>query len=247
MVGVSRGRQGAVVKVKEDSVELNMNRETTPAVGPVLRQALNNDPKALDELFARYRSRLYQTARRVMGNSNDAEDALQDGLLSAFRNLSGFRGRSQFSTWLMRIVINAALMRLRRIRTEVVTFSIDQKIDPEGQPLANRIPDPGPNAEERFARQERLQILEQKVQSLPTVYQQAVWLCDVQGMSTREAAEALGLPIGTLKSQLHRARLRLSEEVAGCAKSFQPGRGDSAITRYRQTLEFTEKLTQPAA
>jgi RNA polymerase sigma-70 factor, ECF subfamily len=244
-------------------LELKTDRETTQVVDPVVRQAINNNREALDELFARHRGQLYRTARRVLGNSNDAEDALQDGLLAAFRNLSGFKGRSQFSTWLTRIVVNAALMRLRRIRPEGMTFSIDRKLDPEEQTLASRIPDPGPNPEERFARQERLQILEQKLQSLPTAYRQTVWLCDVEGMKDREAAKALELPIGTLKSQLHRARLRLSEEVAEHRENVGPtlgsasGRGKPrpysrgchhvAIPRYQSTLEFTEKLTQPAA
>jgi RNA polymerase sigma-70 factor, ECF subfamily len=195
-------------------LELNTNLENTHATDSVLHRATNNNREELDELFARHRGRLYKTARRVLGNSDDAEDALQDGLLSAFCNLGGFKGHSQLSTWLTRIVVNAALMRLRRIRPEEMTFSIDQRLDPEDQPLANRIPDPRPNPEETFARQERFEILEQKLQNLPTAYRQAVWLCDVQEMSLREAAEALGLPIGTLKSQLHRARLRLSEEVA---------------------------------
>src|SRR5262250_1432201 len=92
--------------------------ETTRAVNRILRQPINNNREALDELFARNRGRLLRAARKVLGNPYDAEDALQDGLLAAFRNLSGFRGRSQFSTWLTRIVVNAALMRLRRIRLE---------------------------------------------------------------------------------------------------------------------------------
>jgi RNA polymerase sigma-70 factor, ECF subfamily len=226
-------------------LELKASLANTQAIDPVLRPPIDNNREALDELFARYRGRLYHTARRVLGNSDDAEDALQDGLLSAFRNLSGFKGRSQFSTWLTRIVVNAALMRLRRIRPEEMTSSIDQKVDPEDQPLANRIPDPGPNPEERFARQERFQILVKKLQNLPTAYRQAVRLCDVQGMSLREAAEALGLPIGTLKSQLHRARLRLGEEVAETRRAqrvFQPSRGDAAIARYRPTMEVDREI-----
>jgi RNA polymerase sigma-70 factor, ECF subfamily len=234
---------------KEDSLELKTNSETTHVLEPVPRATINDGREALDQLFARHRGRLYKTARRVMGNSNDAEDALQDGLLSAFRSLSGFKGHSQFSTWLTRIVTNAALMRLRRGGPEARTSSIDEKPYPEEEPLANRIPDPGPNPEERFAREERVQIFQQKLQSLPTAYQQVVRLCDVEGMSTKEAAGALGLPIGTLKSQLHRARLRLSEEVARARPAqrvFQPGRGAAVITR-RAAVEFTAKLTLPAA
>jgi len=140
----------------------------------------------------------------ILGNSDDTEDALQDGLLSAFRHLSGFKGRSQFSTWLTRIVVNAALMQIRRRRPEAMT-SIDQKLDRDDEPLANRIPDHAPNPEEVYARQERFRILEETLQTLPAAYRLALWLCHVQGMSAREAAEALGLPIGTLKSQVHRA------------------------------------------
>jgi RNA polymerase sigma-70 factor, ECF subfamily len=210
---MARVSKGTVANVREDSLELRTNRETTHALDPLLQQVINNG-EALDSMFSRHRRRLYNAALRVLGNSDDAEDALQDGLLSAFRNLSGFKGRSQFSTWLTSIIINAALMRLRRMRLEVMTSSINQKLRPEEEPLANRIPDPRPNPEEMYTRQERLQILEQQLQSLPAAYRQAVRLCQVQGMSYKEAAEALGLPIGTLKSQLHRARLQLSREVA---------------------------------
>jgi len=210
---------------------------------------INDSGEALGELFDRYRPRLYHAALRLLGNSDDAEDALQDGLLAAFRNLSGFRGRSQLSTWLTRIVINAALMRLRRMHPDVMT-SINRKLDRENLPLANRIPDPGPNPEEIYARRERLEMLERRLQLLPTSYRQVVWLCDIQGMRGREAAKLLGLSIGTLKSQLHRARLRLSEEVAEArlARRARQGRPRKfAITRYRPTLEFAEKLTQPVA
>jgi RNA polymerase sigma-70 factor, ECF subfamily len=209
----------------ENTLEPRTDSESTHALDPLVQQAINNNTEALGELCTRYRERLYNTARRVMGNSDEVEDALQDGLLSAFRNLSGFKGRSQFSTWLTSIIINAALMRLRRTRLEEMTSSIHQKLRPEEEPLANRIPDPRPNPEEMYTRQERLQILEQRLQSLPAAYRQAVRFCHVQGMSYKEAAEALGLPIGTLKSQLHRARLQLSEQLAEAALlkgSFNP-------------------------
>src|SRR3981081_4966188 len=80
----------------------------------LIRAGQRGDHQAVETLFRRYHRPLFQTALRVMGNNEDAEDALQDGLLSAYRNLKRFEGRSQFSTWLTRIVINAALMRRRR-------------------------------------------------------------------------------------------------------------------------------------
>ena len=82
----------------------------------LIRRAMRGDSSALDSLFARHNRALYQTALRLLGNAEDAEDALQEGLLAAYRNLPRFEGRSQFSTWLTRIVINAALMRLRSKR-----------------------------------------------------------------------------------------------------------------------------------
>jgi RNA polymerase sigma-70 factor (ECF subfamily) len=213
------------------------------------QHAVSNGREALDKLFDRYRRRLFNTALRLLGNSDDAEDALQDALLAALRNLDGFKGRSQIYTWLTRIVINAALMRLRRMHLDVMT-SIDAKLDRENLPLAHRIPDPGPNPEEVYARQERVAMLERRLQLLPASYRQVVWLCDIQGLKAREAAEALGLSIGTVKSQLHRARLRLSEEVAEARlarRALHGTRCKFAITRYQPTSEFTEKLTQPAA
>ena len=79
----------------------------------LIRAGQRGDQQAVETLFRRYHRPLFQTALRVLGNTEDAEDALQDGLLSAYRNLKRFEGRSQFSTWLTRIVINAALMRRR--------------------------------------------------------------------------------------------------------------------------------------
>ena len=234
---------------REGSLELKSNHESIHRVDPPPHPAVSNSREALNELFDRYRRRLFNTALRLLGNSDDAEDALQDALLAAFRNLDGFKGRSQFSTWLTRIVINAALMRLRRMRPEVMT-SIDQKRDREDLPWANRIPDPGPNPEEMYARRERLEMLERRLQLLPTSYRQVMWLCDIHGMTAREAAEALGMSIGTLKSQLHRARLRLSAEVAEARlvrRARQGRQRKFPITRYRPTLQVTEKLTQPAA
>lgn len=182
--------------------------------GPVLRQANNENGENLNELFGRNRDRLYKTALRLMGNPEDAEDALQDGLLSAVRNLHQFEGRCQFSTWLTRIVVNAALMRLRWLRSRQM-ISLDHRLEGDDLPLALRICDPGPNPEEMCARRQRVEMLGGFLRSLPAPYQRAVSLCDIQGLSTKEAAAALGVPTGSLKSRLHRAKLRLRKKAAG--------------------------------
>ena len=230
-------------------MEPNTDRETAQQVGLLLLQATSNNREALDDLFTRYRHRLYRTALRLMGNSEDAEDALQDGLLAAFRSLSGFAGRSQFSTWLTRIVVNAALMRLRHGHHLEVMTSIDQKLDQEALSLADTTADPGPNPEEICAQEELLQILKRKLSSLPAAYGSAFWLRYVQGMSTREAAQAMGVPEGTVKSHVHRARLRLRNEVGaacGTHKTPRAARSDATTTGHRLNVEFMGEGAKPA-
>jgi RNA polymerase sigma-70 factor (ECF subfamily) len=176
----------------------------------LVRSGLKGDREALNALFTRYTRPLYQTALRLLGNPEDAEDALQDGLLSAARNFKRFEGRSKFSTWLTRIVINAALMRLRSQRARP-TISLEQEDSEQRElTLGSRIPDGRPGPEEGYAQRERSEILERGLKTLPPALQSAVWLRDIEGLSTAEAARALGLSEGTLKSQLHRGRSRLS-------------------------------------
>jgi RNA polymerase sigma-70 factor (ECF subfamily) len=148
----------------------------------------------------------------MLRNRQNAEDALQDGLLSAYSHLQEFEGRSQFPTWLSRIVINAALMHLRRSRRDVI-ISIDQHDDPQEESLANRLRDKGANPEEMCAQRERLQSVVQRWQTLQTPCRQAMWLRYIQGLNVREAAEVLGLPPGALKSQFHRAKLRFRQKA----------------------------------
>lgn len=184
----------------------------------LVRLALTGDRDALGRLFASYMPQLYSAALRVLHRPQDAEDAVQDGLLSAVRHFREFEGRSQVSTWLTRIVTNAALMRLRRGRAQRTT-SIDEKADGQATCLAVTIADPKPGPEQIYARLERLQILEHAQQGLSAPHRAALWLHNVQGMSTREAAEFLAVPEGTLKSQLHRARLRAIQGARGSLSS----------------------------
>ena len=177
----------------------------------LIHEAIRGNQKSLDQLFGRYSRALYPTALKLMGNPEDAEDALQDGLLSAFRNLRRFEGRSQFSTWLTRIVINAALMRLRSKRTHPST-SIDAEPHADGDESApvDLIADRAPSPEEIYASKEVREIFERNLKGLSPTLRSAIVLRDVEGLSTEEAAETLGVPEGTLKSQLHRARVQLA-------------------------------------
>src|SRR6201987_2857305 len=116
----------------------------------LIRAGQRGDAQAVEALFKRYQRPLFQTALRVLGNAEDAEDALQEGMLSAYRNLKRFEGRPQFSTWLTRIVINAALMRRRSRRSHMV-FSLDEDTREEQLPAVERFADDGTNPEDLCA------------------------------------------------------------------------------------------------
>src|ERR1700751_4076295 len=108
----------------------------------LIRAGQRGGAQAIEALFGQYHRQLFQTALRVLGNAEDAEDALQDGLLSAYRNLKRFEGRSQFSTWLTRIVINAALMRRRSAKARPAV-SLDEPPREDELPAAERFADDG--------------------------------------------------------------------------------------------------------
>ncbi len=229
-------------------MKLKVNRDTAPERDRLLGLALNGNREALDRLFAPHMRALHRVARRLLRSPQDAEDALQDGLLAAFQHLREFQGRSQFSTWLTRIVINAALMRLRKSRARIVT-SIDQEPDQDHRPLAGRIADPRPNPEQMCAQKEQVQILKQSWQSLPAVHRSALWLRYVQGMSTGEAAEALGVAEGTLKARLHRSRLRIIKEIRHALVapgSFERAPSRAAPRWHEPTMSLTREAAEAA-
>jgi len=206
--------------LKEYAVVVRENSDTVRQPDQGLQRALNGDREALGHLFASQTPQLYRAALRILGKPQDAEEALQDGFLSAIRHLGEFECRSRYSTWLTRVVINVALMRLRKGLREVLA-SFDHSHDRDEVDLAVTITDPRPNPEEICVWKERLQMFERKLQKLPTRYRSILWLRDVQGMSTREAAEILGVETATIKSRLHRARLRLGMET--CAAGLDHG------------------------
>jgi RNA polymerase sigma-70 factor (ECF subfamily) len=177
----------------------------------LIRAGQKGDRQAVETLFRRYERQLFRTALRVLGNAEDAEDALQDGLLSAFRNLRRFEGRSQFSTWLTRIVINAALMRRRSAKARPAV-SLDETPHEE-LPASERFADDGPNPEQVFAGTELREMISANLEELSPLLRTAFLLREVEGYSTGEAAKKLGVTENTLKARLWRARHQLAERL----------------------------------
>jgi RNA polymerase sigma-70 factor (ECF subfamily) len=213
---------------------------TTAVPGPLnedslIRAGQRGDHEAMETLFRRYHRPLFQTALRVLGNAEDAEDALQDGLLSAFRNLKRFEGRSQFSTWLTRIVINAALMRRRSAKARPAV-SLDETPREDELPATERFADDGPNPEQVFASTELREIISENLHELSPLLRTAFVLREVQGYSTGEAAKKLGVTENTLKARLWRARHQLAERLGRRLRRIQNdmrganGLGDEACS-----------------
>ena len=189
--------------------EPNMEEQTEDQL---IERGLNGDARALDALFARNTRALYQTAFRVLGNPEDAEEALQEGLLSAYRNLPRFERRSQFSTWLTRIVINAALMR-RRSKRARPAVSLDDFVIEGELPLAERFADDGPNPEQLYAGTELGDRMNKKLAEISPLLRKAFWLREIVGLSAEEAAHVLGVSRNTLKARLWRARQELAARL----------------------------------
>ena len=209
-------------------IQLGGTMATQAAVGiqvneeKLIRAGQRGDEQAVEALFRRYQRPLFQTALRVLGNTEDAEDALQDGLLSAYRNLNRFEGRSQFSTWLTRIVINAALMRRRSAKARPA-ISLDETPREEELPASERFADDGPNPEQVFASTEIREMISENLDELSPLLRTAFVLREVQGFSTGEAAKKLGVTENTLKARLWRARQQLAERLGRRLRRMKDG------------------------
>jgi RNA polymerase sigma-70 factor, ECF subfamily len=160
-----------------------------------------------------YSSLLYRTAFRQLGNHEDAEDAVQDALLSAFRHLSQFEQRSQMSTWLVRIVINAARMRLRK-RPRQAALSIDEIGNQQGDTVWDQFADASPGPEESYRETELRELLNVQLKCLSPSFREALQLFYVDGLTAREAAQTLGITHSALKCRVNRARAQLASNLS---------------------------------
>lgn len=179
----------------------------------LIQAGQEGDPQALNALFHRHQRALFHSALGIMGNPHDAEDALQDGLLSAFRNLKSFRGHSQFSTWLTRVVINAALMRRRSQAVRPIAAAAES-IDEDEIPIAERLVSKSLNPEQLFRRSEIREIIQDHVEELAPILRTAFVLRKIREYSTSETARILRVSEETLKGRLWRARRELAKRIS---------------------------------
>lgn len=167
----------------------------------------DGDATAFEQLVNRYDARLFRIAQHITHNREDAEDAVQEAFLKAFRKLAQFQEKSQFSTWLIRITVNESLMKLRK-RRSIREVSVKEEFHEEHTaPL--EVADWTPNPEELYCRSELRNILRKELQELLPSLRVVFVLRDVEGLSIEETAEALELTPVAVKARLWRARLRL--------------------------------------
>jgi RNA polymerase sigma-70 factor, ECF subfamily len=167
------------------------------------------DTREMQDVLSRCLPSFYRRAYRHLGNAADAEDAVQDALLSAYKHLDQFKGQAQMSTWLTAIVTNSARMQLRR-RPRQAHVSLDEQFAEEkGNPLAERLAHRGPSPEDECQNSELYRRLMQFVSQLSPPLRNAFHLRALGGLTTSEAAHILGVPDGTVKAQLARARAKL--------------------------------------
>lgn len=160
----------------------------------------------------RYSGTIYNLALRLMNDQQEAEDVLQETFISAFRALDRFEGRSRLSTWLYRIAYNAALMRLRRRRVPVVSLDEPRELD-DGELMPRQLVDWTSLPDDLLLSQEFRGTLTAALASLPETLRSVFVLRDIEGLSTAETAEVLGLTETNAKVRLHRARLALRERL----------------------------------
>jgi len=174
--------------------------------------AKRGEVSAFEELVTRYERKIFRLTRNITGNMQDAEDAMQEAFLKSYEHLANFKGDSRFYTWLVRIAVNEALMKLRR--RQPGEFSIDEEVGVGGEELMPReLDDWGPTPEERYQHVEMQEILSEAIDKLEPDFRIVFILRDVEELSTEEAAKLLGLSITATKSRLLRARLKLRQRL----------------------------------
>lgn len=173
--------------------------------------AQNGDITAFETLVGRYERKILRLAQNITQNREDAEDVMQEAFLKAYEHLSGFQGNSRFYTWLVRIAVNQALMKLRKRRPNVV--SIDEEVNTGEDLIPREIEDWGPSPEDRYKQTELSDILSEVIADLDPSFRIVFQLRDIEELSTEETAEALGLSVPAVKSRLLRARLKLRQKL----------------------------------
>lgn len=186
----------------------------------LVRRAQGGDAGAFDELTRRYTNIVYRILYKILRHEEDTQDALQDTFVSAFKALPRFRQDARFSTWIYRIATNAALMKARARRTNLV--SLDHPNEESDAKSAWELPDFSARPDEEILSDETRQVMEAAIQSLPAEQREAFVLHDIEDLSSAETAEAMGITVSAVNSRLHRARVQLRDRIGRYLRQPEP-------------------------
>ena len=177
-------------------------------------KAANQD--AFETIFNLYSPKLYNVAQRILGEAADTEEVIQDVFWTVYRKAKTFRGRAQFSTWLYRLTVNAALGRIRRSKKnkEVEYEEFLPKFQEDGHHLVRPIVDWSDTLDEKYAKRELQELLKEALDQLKPIDKAVVILSDLEGLSDKEIAGTMSLTVSAVKTRLHRARLFLRGKLA---------------------------------
>jgi len=206
----------------------------------LLACARAGDAAAFASLVMPHRAGILRLTQRILRNREDAEDAVQTAFLEALRHLDSFQGRSRFSSWLTRIALNAAFMRLRlsRRRTE---SSLDEIVERDTAARCQVVED-RPNPEQECSVKEARVLLAKALERLGPLYSEVLHMFHVQELSAKEVARILGVPVGTVKARLHRARSRLSRHLQSLlVHRRRPAIAKSGCTAFRSRGAFCDR------
>lgn len=175
----------------------------------LIQECLAGRTEAFDQLVLKYQDRLYRTLVRILGSSDDARDAAQEGFTQAFFKLNTFRGTAAFYSWLFRIAYNAAITQKRKLKRSATT------IDPQENAAGNWLADPHPehHPPEVAELTERKKIVHQALNELQEEYRTPLILRELEGMSYGEIAELTEIPLGTVRSRIFRGRNELKQKL----------------------------------
>lgn len=191
---------------------------TRPLVTPafdeaaLVARAKAGDADAFSQLVSHYERRVFRLAKNITRHDEDAEDVLQEAFLKAYEHLDRFEGNSKFYTWLVRIAVNEALMKLRKRKTDK-TVPLDEPVELGEEAMQREIAVWDGNPEQQYSGEEMKKILEEALDTLKPDFRTVFTLRDIEELSTEETAETLGISVAAVKSRLLRARLALREKL----------------------------------
>jgi len=178
----------------------------------VIERCKNGDLSAFDQLLRLHEKQAYNLAYRLTQNYDDANDIMQEAFIRVYNSIGSFRGDAHFSTWLYRVITNVYLDQRKREKNRAHA-SLEEYIELDDSTVSRQVQDPAPRPDDLLEEKERSEAIEKAIGTLPDYQRAMLILYHLQGCSYEEISRILGMPLGTVKSRLNRARLALKEKL----------------------------------